>query len=85
MVTWDKPDEQVDWSEVAGAPGCSVIGCRRAASSRISLGPDRVEIYCGEHLCGVGMVIAATALGASSKSAMRLAVGLLAGVEVSDV
>lgn len=85
MVTGDKPDEQVDWSEVAGRPPCSIKGCGDASVGRIAVNVDRAEFYCSAHLFALGATIAAATLGEDTVTAMKLAASLLSEVEVTDL
>lgn len=87
MVTGDKPDEQVDWSEVVGGrPTCSVEVCELAAVSRVVVEDDRVDFYCARHLAGVSITIALGAvLGIPTPLAIVAAQEMLGDVEVVNL
>lgn len=85
MVTGSKPDELVDWSEVAGAVGCERWGCEVRAVARVSNGKGGESVYCAEHIAAYVTAIALAAGGVEVGEAARAAHAIAEAAEVSNV
>lgn len=86
MVTGVKPDEQVDWSEVAGAVACYRNGCGEHAVGRVSDGRGGRNAYCAKHVAAFAVAFAGAAGGGLSvERAAALGHWVADACEVSNV